>query len=60
MPWCIRARRTKQGDNDEMRERLYEHVSSFRVTIKPLLGLACHAKGEKDRETWCCEICGSF
>ena len=38
----------KQGDN-EMRERLYEHRLKLSRYNQALLGLACHAKGEKDR-----------
>jgi alpha-2-macroglobulin len=38
----------KQGDQ-EMRERLYEHRLKLSRYNQALLGLACHAKGEKDR-----------
>ena len=38
----------KQGDQ-EMRDRLYEHRLKLSRYNQALLGLACHAKGEKDR-----------
>lgn len=38
----------KQGDK-EMRDRLYEHRLKLSRYNQALLGLACHAKGEKER-----------